>query len=53
MGLPNDLLRADTALALVVAFTLNFVMFDDAPKSLAFAVSFVAVFLVLKHMLLG
>ena len=52
MGLPDDLLRADTALALAVAFILSFVLFDDATKSLAFAVSFVAVFLVLKHVLL-
>lgn len=53
MGLPEDFVRADTALALVVAFVLASWMLNDILKGLGFAVLFVMVFLVLKHLLIG
>lgn len=50
MGLPEDLFRADTGLAFVVALVLSAFMFGPIEKSIGFAVLFVVVFLVLKHM---
>jgi hypothetical protein len=53
MGLPEDLFRADTALACVVAFVLSASVFGPIGKSLGFAMLFVVVFLILKHMFIG
>lgn len=49
--LPDDLFRADTALAFGVSFVLHLAMGParDPGKSIAFSILFVALFLALKH----
>jgi hypothetical protein len=53
MGLPDDIFRADTGLAFVIAAGLNVILYKDIIHALVFAVMFVLIFLVLKHILLG
>ena len=53
MGLPEDILRGDTGLAFVVAIGLSAFVYNSIMKALVFAVLFVVVFLVLKHILIG
>ena len=53
MGLPDDIMRADTGLAFVVAIVLSALIYGNLLKAVAFSVLFVVVFLVLKHIFVG
>ena len=50
MPLPADLTRKDTALALCVSAALYYAHTHQRCESLLFAIQFVLVFLVLKHL---